>query len=394
VIDAGLSPLRDVFHQFPSSVDACGDAPGGVTGCVVLAESHLSIHTWPESSIVTFDIYVCNVSRNNGDRARRVAQDLVMAFRPTQQVIRCLNREAIVLEEHLTPTHSMMVSARRLLHEERSAHQTIQVHDTPDFGVVLRLDDAMMTSERDDFIYHESLVHPSALSHPAPRSALIIGGGDGGAARELLKHPSIERVTVIELDERVVEVSKRWLPSVESGVFSDPRVNLVIGNGLQEIDAQAGLHDLVVMDLPDPAGAVTALYEERFLERCRACLRKGGRFVLHLGSPVSHPDRVASIYRCLRRIFTFATPYLTFLPLYGSIWTMASCSDESDIAAIDPDGIEERLEARAIRGLRHYNGRVHHGAMALPNHVLALLGPVATTRTQTEHAWHRPSHST
>ncbi len=276
------------------------------------------------------------------------------------------------LNESLTATSGVYFDATRLIASHQSAFQLIEVFDTPDLGRLMRIDGVNMTSERDEFFYHESLIHPAATAHPNPKRALIIGGGDGGAAEELLKHP-VENCQLCELDQAVIDMSRQHLPNIHRGVFDDPRMSVSIGDGLQFIQVVESQFDLIYLDLTDPTGAATALYAPEFFVNCRAKLAGGGALVLHLGSPFSHPNRVASTVGSLKRQFSIVTPYFVHVPTYGATWGFAVASDALDIRNVGAADIDERLTQRGVSGRQLYNGDVHHAALALPEYVKPLV---------------------
>ena len=210
------------------------------------------------------------------------------------------------------------------------------MHDTVPFGRLFRLDGHFMTSEKDEFFYHENLVHLAALTHPKPVRALIVGGGDGGSAEELLKYPSIESVTLAEIDAAVVAISRKYLGAVHRGALDDPRLTLEIGDGFEFVRAGKGRYDLIVLDLTDPGGPSEALYTPDFYRACAARLEQGGAMTLHIASPVAHPDRIRATMAALRQAFPLVTPYLTSIPLYGGLWMMACASATLDPATLRP----------------------------------------------------------
>ncbi len=198
---------------------------------------------------------------------------------------------------------------------------------------------------------------------------LIVGGGDGGAAEEALKHPSLEEVVLVELDGKVVELARRHFESIHHGVFDNPRLRLLIGDGLKFLSDTRERFDAIALDLPDPIGPATQLYEEAFFRDCSRALAPGGVLTLHMGSPVSRPDRVRKLYGSLSRVFPVVRPYVMFIPLYGCLWSMASCSGTLDPAAVTADEIDRRIARRGLRDLQYYNGGTHQAVFALPNFV-------------------------
>jgi len=360
IVDSGLTVVGDMFHQFEG---------GGVTGAVVLAESHLAIHTWPELDSVTLDVYVCNYTQDNGDKARAVMNAFMTLYAPGDYVRHDVPRDEQFMYEWLNPDYGFFLRSSGRLVDSESQFQHVEIHDTPQFGKLFRLDGCFMTSERDEFHYHENLIHPALTAHAAPKTVLIIGGGDGGSSEEALKHPSVERVTLVELDAQVVEVAKAHLQKVHHGVFDNPRLQLIIADGLKFVAETDEKYDLIVLDLPDPVGPAAVLYEAAFFAGCKRALAPGGVLTLHMGSPVSRPDHVRDIYRRLAAEFAIVKPYVMFIPLYGALWSMASCSDVLDPTAVSAADIDKRIARRGLEQLQYYNGATHQAVFALPNFV-------------------------
>jgi spermidine synthase len=279
------------------------------------------------------------------------------------------------LIEELTADWGFHIRSAGQLEKFSSGLQAIEVHDTVPFGRLFRLDGHFMTSEKDEFFYHENLVHPAALTHPRPVRALVVGGGDGGSAEELLKHPSIESVTLAEIDAAVVAISRKYLGSVHGGAFDDPRLTLKIGDGFDYVRSGAGRYDLIVLDLTDPGGPSEALYTQDFYRACAARLDSGGAMTLHIASPVAHPERIRTTLAALRQAFSVVTPYLTSIPLYGGLWMMACASATLDPRTLTSDEVDRRIGARSLDALRYYNGDMHRAALALPNFVRELVAP-------------------
>ncbi|RKP51129.1 polyamine aminopropyltransferase [Trinickia fusca] len=248
--------------------------------------------------------------------------------------------------------------ARRLAHVA-SQHQQIEVWETPQLGKLFTLDGRPMTSVGDEFVYHECMVHPGALAHPEPKKALVLGGGDGGAARQLLMHPSIERIVVAELDEAVVRMAREHLADVHRGALEDARVQVVIGDAQHFVAATNERFDLVVFDLTPPDSPAATLYTAEFYAQLKAVLAPRAALSMHLGSPHYHAARVAGLLRGLRERFAVVDVMSAFVPLYGSQWLMALASDTLDAASLFRHDIEERLTERRIGGLRYYSAALH-----------------------------------
>ena len=257
----------------------------------------------------------------------------------------------------------------RVVASRRSALQQIEVLDTPAYGRVLRIDGTTMTSEADEFFYHENLVHVPAVAHARPVHGAIIGGGDGGALREMLKHACLETATVIEIDPAVVEISSRYLPGIHQGAFRDPRTTLEFGDGREWLSRQRQPLDLLLMDLTDPTGAAHALYTDEFYSLCRARLAPAGVLGLHVQSPVARPRTFTRIVRTLQSVFRHVRPYFIFVPTYGTWFGMATASMELDPLADTAEGLCSRLEERNLGKLKYYNASTHYAGFALPNFV-------------------------
>ena len=373
---AGLTVVGDDFHQF---ADIAG-AASGVTGLVLLAESHLAVHTWPELNAVTLDVYVCNFREDNTVKAHALTESLVKLFAPERSNRNSLDRgvptspdlaDANHLTlEWLTPDIAHGFASRRPPEVTQSEFQRLDWHDTRSLGHTLSLDGAFMLSERDEFIYHECMVHVPALAHTAPRSAFVVGGGDGCTARELLKYKSIERIVIAELDPAVIASCRQHLAIVNHGALDDSRVKIVIGDALKTLTDQAETFDIIVMDLTDPNddadSPANALYSKACFELIGSRLSPDGQMTAHIGSPFYHPERFSRTLTDLRSVFQKVAAYKAFMPIYGAEWGMACASNHTDPRAFSESEISERLTARAIADLRFYTPRVHASLFAWP----------------------------
>ncbi|MCB1984125.1 MAG: polyamine aminopropyltransferase [Burkholderiales bacterium] len=365
VRDSGLTVMDATFKQFDDS---------GFTGTVVLAESHVAIHTWPENNGLTLDVYVCNYSADNSTKAHKLFDAIVAYFQPEEIAKHEIARGEHLLVEPLNDSIGFYVKASRQIGEWRTKYQKLSIYDTPQYGKIFRLDEYNMTSEREEFVYHENLIHPALTVHDAPRNVLIIGGGDGGSSEEALKHPSVERVTMVEIDEDVINIAKKYFQVVHNGVFDNPRLHVIIEDGMKFVRETQDKFDLIALDLNDPVGPAAALYSTEFFQQCRQALSPEGLLTLHIGSPTAHPERVAELTKRLKGVFRIVRPYTMYIPLYGAQWALAVCADQLDPKAFASDEIERRIEARNLQHLQFYNGDTHQGVFALPNFVRDLVG--------------------
>jgi spermidine synthase len=278
-----------------------------------------------------------------------------------------------LLTEYLTDDTGFFVRSAREFEHFQSPFQAVEVHDTTPYGKLFRLDGHFMTSERDEFFYHENLVHTAAIAHPKPETALIVGGGDGGSAEELLKYPTMKSVTMVEIDLAVIDIARKYLSAVHRGALADARLTIKVEDGLAYVRSASETYDLVVLDLTDPGGPSEPLYTADFYRACAARLNPNGAMTLHIASPVAHPGRIRAGIANLRAAFAVVTPYLVSIPLYGGLWMMACASATLNPAYVTPLEVDRRIAMRRIGNLQYYNGEMHRASFALPNFVRELI---------------------
>lgn len=250
-----------------------------------------------------------------------------------------------------------------ILYDAASPYQHIQIAVSPLFGRMLILDDAVQTTERDEHIYHEMLVHLPLLTHGVPKRVLIIGGGDGGTLEEVLKHP-VDLAVMVEIDRSVVDVSRTFLPDIGGVAFDDPRTRLLIADGIAFVRDTTERFDVVLVDSTDPKGAATALFSEAFFTMCAHVLTPDGVLAMQSGSPLYQRDLVDSVRRRLAAL-PVVVPYWAAIPSYpGTLWTFTLASRRSDPRLVDRGLIARRIEGF---GLRYYRPDVHHTALSLPD---------------------------
>lgn len=284
--------------------------------------------------------------------------------------------------ERLSADFGFYLSNSAPLAERQSEWQHIEIFENPQFGRVMRIDGCFMTSERDEFFYHEPMVHLPAIAHPGVKRALVVGGGDGGTAEELLKLPGIERVVLAELDGEVVAMARQWLGGIHRGAFDDPRMEVRLGDARDFLGQTGERFDQIILDLTDPFGPAVELYTVEFYESCRRALNPGGVLSLHLGSPVHLPQSIGRIAASVREVFPVFRPYMQYVPLYGTLWCMAMASDSTDPALLGTEEVDARIAARGLQDLQLYNGAMHQALLAQPNFLRDLLArPAAPLRS-------------
>jgi spermidine synthase len=260
----------------------------------------------------------------------------------------------------------------RSIYRGRTAYQEIEIFENALFGRVLALDGVVQTTERDEYIYHEMIVHVPLFGHGGARRVLIIGGGDGGALEEALKHP-VEQVTMVDLDAQVIELCRRHLPSVSAGAFEDPRLELVIGDGASFVAESGRRFDVIVVDSTDPVGPGVVLFESPFYESCRASLHEGGVLVAQCSTPYEYPDVLRESCARLERLFTHVGAFIVGVPSYGGAYMgFAWASDSVDLAHLPLTTLEQRYAQAAIE-TRHYTPAFHASTFVLPADIGRLL---------------------
>lgn len=275
--------------------------------------------------------------------------------------------------EYYNEQTGLTIGLKKLLFSEQSPYQTVEVYETDTWGNLMTIDGMVMLSERDEFVYHEMLAHVAMFSHPDPREVLIIGGGDGGTAREVLKHPSVQRVDLVEIDETVVRASKKFLPGV--GDFDNPRLQLHIEDGIRFVQQSVNSYDVLIIDGSDPVGPAEGLFEKEFFQCCFDALRKDGVLTAQTESPwvESYHPSMKKVFYALDDLFTYSNMFLSFIPLYpAGMWSMACASKGLDpIGKAVLDRIPSRFEH--IEPLNYYNPDIHKAAFALPTFVSDLI---------------------
>jgi spermidine synthase len=275
--------------------------------------------------------------------------------------------------EALNPWSGFFYTVRKTLLRNRTRFQDLTLLDTDEFGKVLLLDNITQVADKNDFHYHEPMVHPALCSHPLPRSVLIIGGGDGGILREVFKYPCVQTVDLAELDDGVIAFSKKYLSKVHGGAFRDPRLRIHVTEGRRFVAKRRGAYDIVIMDMTDPSGPSTLLYTREFFSNVRQSFRnRDGVFVMHSESPVARPGAFACIQKTLRAVFPVVIPHYLYIPMYGILWSITLSGCASAPASVKPATLDAKLARYGIRGLKVYSGATHH-AMQTPYPYLSTL---------------------
>lgn len=268
-------------------------------------------------------------------------------------------------------THYLLKSALR---QEKTPFQNMELVSSRAYGKMLLLDRRVQTTETDEFVYHEMMTHPALFAHPRPRRVLIIGGGDGGVLRETLKHPSVETAVMVEIDDRVIAFSERYLPTISAGSLRDPRARIVIDDGARFVAQTKEKFDVVVVDSPDPIGPACVLFTKRFYRDIARLLTPKGIVLRQTGSTFLQRDEMRHSHRQATAVFRHVAPYVFAVPTYiGGFFSSLFLSNGLDPAAVSPRTLRRRFDALGL-ATKYYTPEVHQGAFSVPPYVSEILG--------------------
>lgn len=278
--------------------------------------------------------------------------------------------------EALTPNEWHSHRIKKMLVRARTPFQNAVLADFYSFGRCLILDDEIQSAQLDEFIYHESLVHPALVMHPHVRDVLILGGGEGATVREILRHRSVKRVTMVDIDAEVVSFCKRYMKSWHQGTLQDARARLVIQDAAEFVRDTKETFDVIISDLPTPLSGspVASLYTPAFYQILLKRLRRGGIFVAQAGpGNILQIDFHRRLYQTLARLFKVVRPYYAFVPSFDGPWSFLFCSQSPDPKTMRKTEVNHRLGTIKSR-LRFYDGETHEGLFQIPKYLRATLG--------------------
>lgn len=388
---AGATVINSSFHHF---------SPYGVSGVVVIQESHLAIHTWPEFRYAAVDLFTCGETVDpwvSFDHLKKILEANYSAIEMNRGSLNLIKRsdyrpkvtrketpelQVPTIERNVWFTdkdENQALSLRYtgdVLFNETTPYQQVRVFNTSSYGKMLAINNMIMCTERDEFHYHEMIAHPAMQTLGGnAKNVLVIGGGDGGTVRELLRYPGVEQVTMVEIDEAVVRASREHLPQIASE-FSNPKLKLIIGDGIKFVaDAKDESYDLIVVDGSDPVGPAKGLFSRDFYLNVRRALKSRGLMITQSESPMFHEAAFVELNACLKGLFgKDAVHTLLFhATTYPSgMWSLMMATKGSLHPTKDwrPDGADEFTRTA---GLRYYNSDVHRAAFCLPTFVRGML---------------------
>lgn len=262
-----------------------------------------------------------------------------------------------------------------MLFHERSDFQDVKIFDSYEYGRVLTLDDCVMLTEQDEHVYHEMITHPAALTHPNPRRVLVIGGGDGGTVREMARHPEVEEIVLVEIDDVVIEQCRKWLPQTACGLDHD-KVKLIVGDGIDYVQkGEPESFDIIIIDSTDPLGPSEGLFTESFYRKAHSMLAAKGILMVQSESPRIRVPIFQEIYTFFDKIFGQENVHcmMIHVPTYmPGTWSLAFCSKGGLHPRADIN-VERIMKFQKSNDLNYYNDEMHMAAFALPTYVRKLL---------------------
>ena len=277
-------------------------------------------------------------------------------------------------KETLYDGYGQAFEIEELLYEEKTEHQHLLIFRNALFGRVMALDGVVQTTQKDEFIYHEMLAHVPLLAHGRASRVLIIGGGDGGLLREVCKHGRVESVVQVEIDRKVIALSREYLPHHSRGSFEDARLRLVFDDGLNYVRTTATQFDVILVDGTDPIGPGKALFSGDFYRACKRCLLPGGVMATQNGVVFLQRDEVLTTAGFLRNLFADWHFFTAAVPAYvGGCMAFGWAADALDLRRVPLADLQARYRAANL-STRYYNPEVHLAAFALPQYVLAAIG--------------------
>jgi len=385
---ANATVIQSSFHHF---------SPFGVSGVVVIQESHLAIHTWPEFGYAAVDLFTCgevvdpwvcyqylfeHLKAGNGSAIEmgRGTKALLSRADFTPSATKPYD-EATLADEKFQRNiwfterdNDIALSLRHsgdVLYRQQSPYQKVEVYDTYAYGKMLTLDGLVMTTEKDEYVYHEMITHVPMQTHPNPKQVLVIGGGDGGAVREIVRYPGLERVVMVEIDQLVIDASKEFLPDI-AAAFDHPKLELHVADGIAYVNQCADAQfDVVIIDSTDPVGPGKGLFTEEFYQNVYRILKPQGVMITQSESPRYNVQVFKEIYQFYDNLFGKENVhcYLIQVPTYPSgTWSLSYCTKGGlhPLRSLNEAAADTFSDANR---LNYYNGAVHRAAFALPNFV-------------------------
>ena len=274
--------------------------------------------------------------------------------------------------DYLSPNLTALHSIKEKIYSGRTKFQSLEIINTGSFGVCLVLDGKIQSSEADEFIYHEALVHPVMLTHPQPETVFIAGGGEGATLREVLAHKTVKRTVMVDIDEEVVNLCRRFLPSWHQKAFDDPRMELHFTDARKYLEESSDEFDVIIIDLVDPLeqGPASLLYTQEFYRIVEQRLGPTGIMSVQSESAEwTNLDNFAAIASTLRNVFPIAQPYQVHVPSFFGLWGFVVACRSLNPYELTPEEIDNRISTRISKKLKSYDGLTHQAMFTIPKHI-------------------------
>jgi len=263
------------------------------------------------------------------------------------------------------PGQAMTLKVKKVVHHEKSQYQDVLIFESTDYGMVLVLDNVIQATERDEFSYQEMITHLAMNSHPNPKKVLVIGGGDGGVLREVVKHECVEEAILCDIDEAVIRLSKQYLPNMAVG-FNHPKAKTHVGDGFKFLEEYKDTFDVIITDSSDPEGPAESLFEKPYFQLLHDALREGGVISTQAENQWLHMPLICKLKKDCKEIFPVAEYGYTTIPTYpsGQIGFMVCCKDPSRNVK---EPLRKWSPEEEDKLCRYYNSEIHKAAFILPN---------------------------
>ncbi len=277
------------------------------------------------------------------------------------------------IKEEIASGMGQCMRVDKVLFEDMSEHQHLTVFENEKFGRVLALNGIIQVTRADEYIYHEMISHIPVFAHGSTKKVLVIGGGDGGVIREVLRHEAIESVTMVEIEQAVVDFSLKWLPEISDGAFENEKLNLIITDGAQFVKNSAEHYDVIIVDSTDPVGPGEVLFTEEFYKDCSQLLNPGGILITQCGVPFLQAEELKNALKRQKRSFEHVSFYvLSNASYYGGHMTLGFATNNIAALQCPPELIARRIEGSGL-SFKYYGPEVHQAAFALPAYIQNVL---------------------
>jgi len=389
---AGATVINSTFHHF---------SPFGVSGVIVIQESHFSIHCWPEFGYASIDIYTCgetvdpwiayeylksefNASHGSTMEINRGESNLLISpknsrtaseKKQTSKPVEIKSARNIWFTERNENIALSLKHSGERLYYYKSDYQKIEIYQTEAFGRIMVLDGNIVCAEEDEYVYHEMIAHVPVFAHHESNKILVIGGGDGGTVRELLRHENIAHIDLVEIDEYVIKAAQKFLPDLALSL-NNSKVHIKVRDGVEFVnECKSEAYDIVIVDSDDPVGPGEGLFTEDFYRQIYRILKVDGIMITQSESPRFNRNIFKDVFRCYNKIFGRAHVYcyLMYLPSYPSgMWSFSfsSKSKLDPFKNLQKDKISSFCNSN---NLKYYSFDVHNASFVLPKFVQEML---------------------